>query len=102
MPQKFVQIVLVVFLPIFVVKKLIPLMPSFRIPRINKTKSFFIQYSNFVILVYITATISFCNLVPQFKNTVYPVVMLSHVGKFLLKITFTDMYEYCMFVESLR
>ena len=39
---------------------------------------------------------------PQFKNTVRPVVMSAHVGKILLKLSITDMYAYCIFVEPLR
>ena len=93
---------MVVIVPIIFVNKLSPLMTSFRIPRINKTKCIFIQYFSFVILVYTPTTISLCNNMPQFKNTVHPVVLLAHVGQLLLKISMTDMYAYCIFFESLR
>ena len=38
----------------------------------------------------------------QFMNTVRPVVLLENMGKLLLKVSITDMYEYCIFLESLR
>ena len=100
--QNFIEVVLVVVVSIIVLDEVIPLMISFRIPHINKTKSMFIQYFNFAILVYIPTTIYFCNHMPQFKNTVSPVVMLEHVGKLLLKISIDDMYVYYLFVESLH
>ena len=62
----------------------------------------FIQYFNFEILVYIPTTISLCNHMSQFKSTVRPVGMLAHTGKLLLKLSITDMYEYCIFVEFLH
>ena len=79
-----------------------PLIPLFWIPHINKTKRMFIQYLNVVILVYIPTKISLCNNMPQFKNTVRPFVLLSHMGKFLMKLSTTDIYAYCIFVEYLR
>ena len=77
-------------------------MPYFWIPHINKRKIMFIQYFNFEILVYIPTKISLCNHMPQFKNTVRPVVLLAHVGQLLLKLSITDMYAYCIFIEYLR
>ena len=54
------------------------------------------------ILVYIPTTISLCNHMSQFKSTLCPVVLLAHVGQLLPKLSITDMYVYCIFVESLR
>ena len=79
-----------------------PSIPSFFIPNIIKIKSMFLQYYNFAILVYIYTIFSLCNHMPQFKNTVRPVFLLSHVGKLLLKISITDIYAYSVFFESLR
>ena len=62
----------------------------------------FIQYLNHAIFVYIPTTISRCDHMPQFKKNVLSVVLLAHVGQLLLKISTTDMYAYCIFVESLR
>ena len=59
----------------------------------------FIHYLNFTILVYIPTTISLCNHMPRFKNTVRPVVLLEHVGQFLLKLSITNIYAYCISVE---
>ena len=39
---------------------------------------------------------------PQFKNTVRPVVLLAHMGNYLLKISITYFSAYFIFVESLR
>ena len=82
--------------------KVSPSIPSFRIPNIINTKSMFIQYLNFAILVYIPTIISLCKHMTQFKNTLRTVVLLEHAGQLLLKIFITDMYAYRIFVESLR
>ena len=100
--KNFIWVVLVVFVPIVFVNKISPPMPPFRVPRINKTKSMFIQYFNFAISVIIPTTISLCNNMPQFKNTVHPVGTLAHMGQLLLKLSIPDMYSHCIFVESLR
>ena len=92
--KKVIKLVLVVVVPIIVVNEVRPFMPLFWIPHINNTNSMFIQYLNFEILVYIPTTISLCNHMSQFKITVCPVVLLSHVGKLLLKMSITDMYAY--------
>ena len=91
-----------VVVPIIVMNKISPSMPSFLIPHINNTNTMFIQYFNFEILVYNPTTISLCNHMSQFKNTERPVVLLSHEGKLLLKLSITDMYAYWIFVEYLR
>ena len=93
---------MVVVVPIFVVNKASPPMPQFQITHINKTKSMFLQYFKFSILVYIPTKISLCNHMPQFENNVHPVVMLEHVGKSLLTLYITYMYAYWIFVEYLR
>ena len=79
--------------------KVSPSMPLFRIIHINKTNSVFIQYFNFSILVYIPTTISLCNHMSHFNNTVRPVGLLAHMGKLLLKLSITDIYTYGIFVE---
>ena len=61
----------------------------------------YIQYFNFSFLVYICTIISLCNHMPQFKNTVRPVFMLTHMGKFLLKLSICDTYVHCAFVGFL-
>ena len=82
--------------------KVSPSIPSFQIQHTNMKKSMFLQYFNFAISVYIPSTISLCNHMPQFNNTVRPVVLSEHVGKFLLKLSITDIFVYCIFVDSLR
>ena len=62
----------------------------------------FIHNFNFSILVYISATISLWNYVPQFEKTVCPVVLLANVGKLLLKLSITDLNVNCIFVWYLR
>ena len=99
--QRFIYVVGVIAVPIVVVNKVIPLMPSFRIPHINKTRSMFIQYFNFAILVYIPTIISLCNHMPQFNKTV-PSCLLTHTGQQLIKISITNIYVYCIFFGYLR